>query len=115
MPCTVSEPASKPDRPHEACIRVMQKGLYVRHGGLPRVLQGAYRVSPMRIAGVILIVAGALALAYGGFSFTKETHKAEVGPLKFSVQEKERVNIPQWGGLGAILVGVVLLVAGKKK
>ena len=72
-------------------------------------------MSPMRIAGVILIVVGALALAYGGFSFTKETHKAEVGPLKFSVQEKERVNVPQWAGLGAIIAGVVLLVVGKKK
>ena len=72
-------------------------------------------MGPMRIAGVILIVVGALALAYGGFSFTKETHKAEVGPLKFSVQEKERVNVPQWAGLGAILAGVVLLVAGRKK
>ena len=72
-------------------------------------------VSPMRIAGVILVIVGALALAYGGFSFTKETHKAEIGPLKFSVQEKERINVPQWAGLGAILVGVVLLVAGKKK
>jgi multidrug transporter EmrE-like cation transporter len=72
-------------------------------------------VSPMRIAGVILIVVGALALAYGGFSFTKETHKAEVGPLKFSVQEKERVNVPQWAGLASILAGVVLLVAGRAK
>ena len=72
-------------------------------------------MSPMRIAGVILVIAGALALAYGGFSFTRETHKAEVGPLKFSVQEKERVNVPQWAGLGAILAGVVLLVAGGRK
>jgi drug/metabolite transporter (DMT)-like permease len=72
-------------------------------------------MSPMRIAGVIFVVAGALALAYGGFSFTKETHKAEIGPLKLAVQEKERVNVPQWAGLGAILVGVVLLVAGGRK
>ena len=72
-------------------------------------------MSPMRIAGVILVIVGALALAYGGFSFTKETHKAEVGPLKFSVQEKERVNVPQWAGLGAIIAGVVLLVAGGRK
>lgn len=72
-------------------------------------------MSPLRIAGIVLIVAGALALAYGGFSFTKETHKAEIGPLKMSVQEKERVNVPQWAGLGAILAGVVLLVVGKNK
>jgi len=72
-------------------------------------------VGPMKIAGVMLIVVGALALAYGGFSYTKDTHKAEIGPLKFSVQEKERVNVPQWAGLAAIVAGVVLLVAGGRK
>ena len=72
-------------------------------------------MSPIRIAGVILVVAGALALAYGGFSFTKETHKAEIGPLKLSVKEKEQVNIPTWAGLGIVVVGVVLLVAGGRK
>ena len=72
-------------------------------------------MSPLRIAAIVLIIAGAAALAYGGFSFTKETHKAEIGPLKFSVQEKERVNVPQWAGLGAIVAGVVLLVVGGKK
>jgi hypothetical protein len=72
-------------------------------------------MSPLKIVGIVLIVAGAAALAYGGFSFTKETHKAEIGPLKFSVQEKERVNVPQWAGLGAIVAGVVLLVVGGPK
>ena len=71
-------------------------------------------MNAMKIVGIVLIVAGGLALAYGGFSFTKETHKAEVGPLKFSVAEKERVNIPQWGGIAAIVVGVVLLVLPSK-
>ena len=46
-------------------------------------------MTPLRILGAVLIVAGALGLAFGGFSYTKETHKAEIGPLKFSVQEKE--------------------------
>jgi len=72
-------------------------------------------MSPLKIAGIVLIVAGGLALAYGGFSFTKETHKAEIGPLKLSVKEKEQVNVPQWAGIGSIVLGVVLLVAGKKK
>jgi len=72
-------------------------------------------VSPIRIAGIVLVVAGVLALAYGGFSFTKETHRAEIGPLKFSVQEKEQVNVPTWAGLGVVVLGVVLLVAGGRK
>ena len=72
-------------------------------------------MTPLRILGIVLIVAGGLALAYGGFSFTKETHKAEIGPLKLSVKEKEQVNVPTWAGLGAVLVGLVLVVAGGRK
>ena len=52
-------------------------------------------MNPMKIVGIVLIVVGAAALAYGGFSYTKETHNAEIGPLKFSVKEKEQVNVPQ--------------------
>jgi multidrug transporter EmrE-like cation transporter len=72
-------------------------------------------MTPVKIVGIVLIVAGALALAYGGFSFTKETHKAEIGPLKLAVQEKERVNVPQWAGIAAIVAGVVMLVVGGTK
>ena len=67
-----------------------------------------------RIAAILLIVAGGLGLAYGGFSYTKETHEANLGPLHMSVEEKERVNIPIWAGIGAIVLGGVLLVAGRK-
>ena len=72
-------------------------------------------MTPLRILGAVLIVAGALGLAFGGFSYTKETHKAEIGPLKFSVAEKEQVNVPAWAGLGAVLVGLVLVVVGGKR
>ena len=67
------------------------------------------------MVGVVLIVAGVAALAFGGFSFTKETHRAEIGPLKLSVQEKQNVNIPSWAGLAAIIAGVVLVVVPTKK
>ena len=72
-------------------------------------------MAPLKIVGIVLIIAGALALAYGGFSYTKETHKAEIGPIKLQVKEKEEVNVPQWAGIASIVAGVVLLVAGKKK
>ena len=72
-------------------------------------------MAPVKIVGIVLIVAGIAALAYGGFSYTKETHKAEIGPLKLSVQEKERVNVPQWAGIGAIIAGAVMLAMGGKK
>jgi multidrug transporter EmrE-like cation transporter len=72
-------------------------------------------LNAVKIVGVILIVAGVAALALGGFSFTKETHRAEIGPIKLSVQEKENVNIPSWLGLAAIVAGVVMLVVPSKK
>jgi drug/metabolite transporter (DMT)-like permease len=68
-----------------------------------------------KIIGVVLIVAGTLGLIYGGFSYTKEKHDVNLGPLKFSMAEKETVNVPIWAGAGAIAIGVVLLLFGRKK
>ena len=72
-------------------------------------------MAPMKIVGIVLVVAGIAALAYGGFSYTKETHRAEIGPLKLAVQEKEQVNVPQWAGIAAIVAGAVMLAMGGKK
>lgn len=68
-----------------------------------------------RIVGILLIVAGIAALSIGGFSFTKETHQAKLGPLELSVKERENVAIPTWAGVAAIVVGGILLVVGGKK
>ena len=69
----------------------------------------------IRIAAIALIVAGVLALAYGGFSYTKQTDEIKLGPIQLSVREKETVNIPVWAGVAAIVLGGVLLVLGGKK
>lgn len=71
-------------------------------------------MSPLKIVAIILIVAGILALVYGGFTYTKTTHEAKLGPLELTVKDKETVNIPIWAGIGAIVVGGVLLFVGKK-
>jgi len=68
-----------------------------------------------KIIGILLIVAGTLGLIYGGFSYTREKHDVNLGPLKFSVADRERVNVPVWAGAGAIAVGVILLVIGRKR
>lgn len=68
-----------------------------------------------RIAAIALIAAGILGLIYGGFSFTKETHEASIGPVEISVAEKQNVNIPIWAGVGALVVGGALLLLGRKK
>jgi hypothetical protein len=68
----------------------------------------------MRIIAIVLLAAGILALAYGGFSYTKETQKAKVGPIEINVNEDKRVNVPVWAGVAMALVGGALLVSGKK-
>jgi len=69
----------------------------------------------MRIAAFVLIVAGALGLAYGSFSYTKDTHEAKIGPVELAVKEKETVNVPQWAGIAAIVCGGALLLVGTKR
>ncbi|HWP89203.1 MAG TPA: hypothetical protein VEW70_16390 [Burkholderiales bacterium] len=72
-------------------------------------------MNAVKIIGIVLIIAGTAGLVYGGFSFTKETHQAKIGPIELTVKDKETVNIPVWAGVGAILLGGVLLVVGGKK
>ena len=71
-------------------------------------------MNAVKIVAVILIAAGTLGLVYGGFSFTQETHKVDVGPINMSIEEKERVNVPVWAGIGAIVVGAALLLFRSK-
>ncbi len=72
-------------------------------------------MNAVKIAGIVLIVAGVLGLVYGSFSYTKETHEAKLGPIELSVKDKETVNVPVWAGVGAIVIGGVLLIFGSKK
>lgn len=72
-------------------------------------------MSMTKIVGILLIMAGVLGLIYGGFSYTKETHTAKLGPLQLKVEEKEQVVVPILASVGAIALGVFLIVAGRNK
>jgi TRAP-type C4-dicarboxylate transport system permease small subunit len=71
-------------------------------------------MSAIKIAAVVLILAGILGLAYGSFSYTKETHEAKIGSLELSIKDKETVNVPVWAGVGAIVIGGILLLVPTK-
>ena len=66
-----------------------------------------------KLAALVLIVAGVLGLAYGGFSYTKATHQADLGSLHMSYNEKQYVNVPVWAGICAIVVGGLLLLRNR--
>lgn len=71
-------------------------------------------MNPIKIIGVVLIAAGALGLIYGGFSYTKDTTAVKLGPIELTVKENQSVNVPLWAGIGAIVVGGILLGLGGK-
>ena len=72
-------------------------------------------MSVVKIVGIVLIVLGALGLVYGSFTYTKETHDVKLGPIEFSISDKETVNVPVWVGVGAMVIGGLLLFFGNKK
>ena len=72
-------------------------------------------MNSLKVVALVLIVAGILELAYGGFTYTKETHQAKIGPIEMSVNEKQTINVPVWAGLGAIVLGGGLLFVGGRK
>jgi TRAP-type C4-dicarboxylate transport system permease small subunit len=72
-------------------------------------------MSGVKILALVLIVAGVLGLMYGGFSYTKDTHKAEIGSLQLSVKDQQTVNVPVWAGVGTIVIGGVLLIFQGKR
>ena len=67
----------------------------------------------VKMLAIVLVVLGILGLVYGGFTYTKDTHEANLGPIKLSVEEKETVNVPVWAGVGAIVTGAILLFMRK--
>ncbi|MBC7656997.1 MAG: hypothetical protein H7147_07470 [Frankiaceae bacterium] len=72
-------------------------------------------MNPVKLAAIVLLVVGVLALAYGGFSYTKDSTAVKLGPIEMTVKEKKTVNIPMWAGIGAIVLGGLLLVGGNKR
>ncbi len=69
----------------------------------------------LKIVALALIAAGVLGLVYGGFTYTKKTDEAKIGPFELSVKRQETVNVPVWAGAGAIVVGAALLLVGGKR
>ena len=70
-------------------------------------------MNALKIVALALIAAGVLGLMYGGFTYTKKTDEAKIGPFEMAVKEKETVNVPVWAGVGAIVVGAALLLVRK--
>lgn len=72
-------------------------------------------MNQIRVIAIIAIALGVAGLAYGGFTYTKDTHETQIGPIELTVKDQRTVNVPIWAGVGAIVIGVGLLLAPPKK
>jgi uncharacterized membrane protein len=72
-------------------------------------------MKPISWLGILLVVLGALALAYQGFNYTRQEKVLDVGPIHATAERHERVSIPPLLGGLALVGGVALLVFGAKR
>jgi hypothetical protein len=72
-------------------------------------------MGPMRIVALVLMVAGAVALAVGSFSYTRDKTEFKLGSMELAVKERKTVDVPPWAGVAAIVVGGLLFALGGRK
>lgn len=72
-------------------------------------------MSGKTILGILLLAVGIAILVWGGFTYTKDTHQAKLGPLHLEYKEKEHVDLPTWAGPVAVVAGVVLLILDRRR
>lgn len=78
-------------------------------------LAGVNQLNTQKMVAIVLLIVGGLTLIYGGFSYTKETHQANIGSVHLSVDETRHVNVPLWAGIAALVAGGLLLTVGSRK
>ena len=71
-------------------------------------------MKPVGIIGIILIVVGIIALAYGGFSFKEHKKDVDIGPVQIGHTEEHTVPLPPILGVLCMAGGVVLVIVGNR-
>ena len=69
----------------------------------------------MKLAAIVLIVLGVIALAYGGISYTREKKVLDIGPIEATTKTRETIPLPPVLGAAAIVGGIALIVVSARK
>ena len=69
----------------------------------------------VRLVAIVLMVVGALMLAYPVISYTTRETVVDVGPIEVTADERKTIPLPPILGAVAVGLGLVLLVTGRRK
>lgn len=72
-------------------------------------------MKPAGIIGIILIVIGVVALAYGGFTYTKREKVLDIGPIEATAEKEKTVPFPPILGGACLVGGILLVIVGSRK
>jgi len=75
----------------------------------------AKREISMKLAGIIFLVLGVLALVYQGIRYTTQEKLIDIGPLKVTSKEKKTIPLPPIVGGVAVVAGIAMILADRKK
>jgi len=69
----------------------------------------------MKTLGIVLVVVGIVMLIVTGFSYTTEETVIDAGPIEVNAEKQESVNWPPYAGGAALVAGIILVVASRKR
>lgn len=72
-------------------------------------------MKPATLAGIVLIILGAVALGYRTFNYTTEETVLQVGPVEATVENQKSVTVPLWAGIGLVVLGVAVVALGGRR
>ncbi|MEI3800414.1 MULTISPECIES: hypothetical protein [unclassified Chitinophaga] len=69
----------------------------------------------MKVLGMILIIAGIAMILIRGFSVQTEKKVVDIGPVEINKKENKWIGWPTYAGGIVAIVGLVLVVSGKRR
>jgi drug/metabolite transporter (DMT)-like permease len=69
----------------------------------------------MKTIGIVLVIAGVIALVYGGFAYSRDRKVLDLGPLEITTTENRSFPIPAAVGAAVLVAGFVLVISGNRR
>jgi hypothetical protein len=69
----------------------------------------------MKVVGILLILLGVIALAWGGITYTTRDKVVDLGPIEATKETKRTVPLPPLAGAASLVAGIALVAMGRRR